>query len=502
MNLVSHLSQRITPLVISKVGSSATTGVNNHSHTSEALLLEQFYALMIARLVALAADDSSIGIDTLLPSEKLQRVGTQFNQLWANPSEADRLVELLATTYALTGPYCKDLITSAQPLAYQELIQLSHDEQTPLVVYLDQYIPMVRSYIIPTATGLVGVNTGLTDTVVTPNDPITTNNGSTAEVLISPTDSSDIPSVPLNPNDHAQNFKMRGRGNKNTPMLWWLLLPAVLGLAALAWWGLTQYQSRNQGQLEAQAPAEIKAAPAEQTTKAAESLIGPSFTLKMDVDQRLYDCKGAVGSAEQQSALIAMLQASLGEQAAQCQIEVDPNVDAAKPLPPALSNIVPMITPISFATMNLQGNIIRLSAPDAAALQQLSTNIQAIAPSLTVEISAPPAMPMNNIPETGLDQSQNPNAVMEGQGYGDNNMTTNIPNTVNSGSMSSDSALPPSASSMAPTYPSPVPSTPSADMNTAPPGPISQSELDGMLNTVIVAEPANGGRPIQSQGNP
>lgn len=497
MNLVHHLSQHTTPVVLSKIAAPMTTETattQESAQLSESLLLEQFYALMMARLGAVAGPAATLSTDTIANDaaiSPINTVGQQVEKLWPHLGEQQRLIQLLSATYGVTDSRSEQLITTAQPLAFAELVRLAQAEQSSLAEYLDQHMPMIRTYIVPTAADLI-IPSAPSQEVHVP--------ARVGEELRDET-IADMPSVPLTPEEHQQGSNVSGLKRTDKSRLWLLLLPAALILGAAAWWGVSEYQSAHKAPVLTP-PPDLKATEPKVDTKAATA-IAPSLTLKMDVAQTIYDCQGAVANAEQKSTLLAALTTALGEQAAQCQITIDPAIDAATPLLPELTNIVSMLAPISFATMHLQGNTLRLSAPDAMALQQLAASVQAAVPNLKVEVAAPPPIPVNNTADPAIVDGQMPTGDNGAAEYDNaanaapssNAVSSSIDPSLNAERGNYGTAALPPADTGSPIAPTPAQSAPPA-------GPISESELDNMLNTVIVAEPAQGGTPLQNPSNP
>lgn len=529
MNLISQLTQRITPLILTH--SSQMTA--SESSTEQALL-EQFYALVGLRLTESAvqqrlSDESLAGsragpdiipADTgelgardisakrnLSVNERLNHsvnsAGANnatdeeltferlFTQLWPVAQDRQTIIHELAEGYYVTDLQAEDLIQTALPLLYIELLHLSRQQQLSLTELLTPQVAIMRAYIAPWAAPLL--LTGHGELTSTSADPFTETQDANVDALHA---------RPAAEHDPARLHNSHKRDNKSLLLLFTLGL-GLLILAGLAWLAFNQYQ-----QSKVVEPAEVTTpvAPAATTTTASRAALTPvKLTLKMDVGQSLYECQATVGNAQLEEALVNALITGLGEQARQCLITIDANTATEMTSLPTLAGILSVVLPINFATVELQDNTLSLSAPDPDALNQMIMQIQAMAPALTIKVLEP-IVPVDNSlaningMDTGAnaadanagmspDLAANLNEPMQREsnipamtdnstGYAANNSSNDNPTNYNP--------------AIAPNRDNPV-----TNNSSAPSGPISESELDELANVTIVAEPAQGGRPVQ-----
>ena len=186
-----------------------------------------------------------------------------------------------------------------------------------------------------------------------------------------------------------------------------------------------------------------------------------------------------------------------------------------------LPNVLTMLRTTPFARLQLQNERLTLEAPDSMQLQQLTTNVRNLAPTMLIDSTAP--LPLSNNattnsnfgPEEGSALNNQVNNGMESDGQYNNNMNSNSPEYQASDDETDDRVIPAPlpnntplpnnnrfnnnefnnpANNRASTAPSNLNNTlnsaPSNNRAARPPGPFSESEVDDMANTVIVAEPA------------
>src|SRR5690606_14769636 len=247
-------------------------------------------------------------------------------------------------------------------------------------------------------------------------------------------------------------------------------------------------------------------------------------TLIVGVDNNgnLYTCSASVGDAALQNTLQQALNSSFGEQAGMCQFTVQEGVAnniANMPIE-ALPNILTLLRATPFARLQLQNDRMTIEAPDGMQLQRLTTEIRTLAPAIMVDSTAP--LPLPNSAENGIgadnmamnaanNQFAQDGSSINDQYAGTNNMNNSNANNNNdyqaSDDITGDSVTP------APARNSDFNNPPRANeprnneprnneprnneprsidrpASTRPPGPFSESEVDDMANSVIVAEPA------------
>lgn len=519
MNLIPQLTQRITPLILTH--SSQMTA--SESSTEQALL-EQFYALVALRLTDSTVqqrllDESRAGpsiilADTVgveerdilanrnlpinernhsancagannaveedLTSERL------FTQLWPVANDRQTIIKELAEAYYMTPLQAEDLIQTALPLLYIELQHLSRQQQLSLSELLIPQVATMRAYITPWAAPLLlaGQQEGTSASAY----PFTETQDANVDALhVSPAAE----------HDPASRQNSGKRDNKALLLLLTLGL-GLLILAGLAWLAFNQYQ---QGKVVETAEVTPSVAPITTAPPSRAALIPAKLTLKMDVGQSLYECQATVGNAQLEEALLNVLITGLGEQARQCLITIDANSATEMVSLPSLAGILSVVLPINFATVELQDNTLSLSAPDPNALSQMIMQIQAIAPALTIKVQEP-IVPVDNSLANINAMDPNANAGMSPDlapnlsdpMQRENNIPAMTDNNADYAANSGDSnnGNPPNYDPIAPNRDNP-------DINTsnASSGPISQSELDELTNMTIIAEPVQGGQPVQ-----
>lgn len=534
MNLISQLTQRITPLILTHSSQMAAT-----EPTSEEALLEQFYALVALRLTESAVQQRLLeGYDVAkqtglgspltetaasakrgflakrsVPNkESLSQNGKAitnanateadltaellFAQLWPVANERQTIVNELAQGYYLTAPQTEDLVHTALPLLYAELQHLSRQQRLSLTALLTPQIPTIRAYIAPWAAPFLTMES-------TPSTPAT--QPAFANTPVAPDYADEAPigalqASPADEHDDARLQKSRKRDNKPLLVLVTLCL-GLLILAGLAWLAFNYYQ---QSKVVEPPVVTTPVAPAVTAPPVSAAAIPAKLTLKMDVGQSLYECQATVGNAQLEEALFNALIAGVGEQARQCVITIDANTATEMTSLPSLAGILSVVLPVSFATVELQDNTLSLSAPDPNALNQMIMQIQSMAPALTIKVLEP-IVPTDNTTEdmngsdpnaTGsMPPNLDPNAMNNSADMGYNNPTMPSNNNMgyapneggvnNGGQPNYNPSMPPN------NYNAPI------DNGNNNSGPISEMELDELTNMTIVAEPAQGGRPVQ-----
>ena len=129
MNIIDQLEQTVTSAVLggySNDGNISSDYVND-DHTNQAdnsvshvSLLEQFYAILAARLALpqvysqLLRDDQPIANDNMIEMPL-------FEQLWQAPSARQMIIQELAATHHIDELTTTKLIMNAAPLVYREL---------------------------------------------------------------------------------------------------------------------------------------------------------------------------------------------------------------------------------------------------------------------------------------------------------------------------------------------------------------------------------------------
>ena len=201
-----------------------------------------------------------------------------------------------------------------------------------------------------------------------------------------------------------------------------------------------------------------------------------------------------------QDILKQALYTSFGDQSTTCQITVQEGVATTltNVSIDALPNVLMLMRTAPFLRLQLQNDSMTLEAPDEMLLQRLLVDMRNLLPAMTVTTTTtitntqPPA---NTYDETYNNSNYNNGAYNNGSVSNngsasittDNNVITNQPPA-----SSNDSVQPPpqngfnNNSNNVPQNNQPIQSS----------GQISQAEVDNMVNTTIVSEPATGARPV------
>ena len=194
------------------------------------------------------------------------------------------------------------------------------------------------------------------------------------------------------------------------------------------------------------------------------------------------------------------LTVSFGEQVSICNLTVTEGVatTVANIGIDILPDMLTLLRATPFARLQLQNDAICLSAPDVTLLQRLVTDIRALVPSMMVAAAEPIPLPDDNnasITDAEADNSE----AMSGRDdeFLDNNDNGDNTQNYQPSDENSDNTLIPPPSRDIDQNSSMNNSSMNDNTRTAPSGPISLSELDEMVNSSIVSEPAQGGRPVR-----
>lgn len=594
MNLIKHLTHTITPTIMAN-----SLRLDDTDPFYEQLLLEQFYAIAMARLTDPQVQERLVEHQASLYSDSYQddvptdyiasgHAESMFDSLWPVPTQRQQIISALSDTYYSLPDHSHKLITLALPLLYKELVQLSHSKDMPLHKLINDQPESIRAYIPTWAAELIKSSDNIAyvkndasssrhvndtadqseaedsaapshDNSMAPNNSIAPNNSDvpSKNPLKEPTQPKEdesreadeapvvqnLPSlaalfneegkreeavnredvnhgntaVHANPTDYRDGLKLANSppAKKTLSLPRIIALLGLLLLAGLVWLAISTYQqSKSTAALERPydetndmattpvAPQEL----ASQTTMTT-TLKPAKLTIRMDVDQKLYDCQARVGNAALREALVQALSLALGTQAQQCLINIEPNVATDMPSLHNLTGIVSAISSVPFATLQLEGNNLSLSAPDQSLLSQMTDQIQSLAPALNITTLAP------ILPDSPVDTSIEPDSHSEAKvPLNQDGSATVIALSKPDKALNKElSGLPSSSASggYAQNKSSSVPSSAAYTSDSAASGysstvssPVSERELASMMDTIIVAEPAQGGHPISSSELP
>lgn len=530
MTPITHLDQTVTPPVLAN-----STITDETDQLNAQLMLEQWYALVAVRL---SNNELYQHCQTILTARQPDHAIRLFEQLWPNIEQRQQIIASLVETYYIPSRDTEQCVLQSLPLIVTELEAISQRMGLTVPNYLTQNLASIRAQLPSWAAPFIVANSGsgLFAVATTSNNEAGVHN---ADDSLAPSRLGDLTpltqgldetqvnapldmNLDINPSENASQpateLAAKYKGSRYRPdsrLIWWIVAGILVigGLVALA---VTLYFKAEQAANNAQTPAPAPViAPAPAPVEAKQPV---TLSIKMDVAQTLYSCEATVGDVALQQQLTTALHTILGEQVSNCKFTVDANVANTMPTLANLPAIIATLQPVPFATLRLEGNNLSLTAPDQLMLEQMATNIQAIAPNISITALPPLAAPAGNVPantpelmgnENGM-TSNNPEGYItngsngqgiqnglppqgydSGMGGAANSMPNNpIPTNNN------DAAMNPSANGYpANGYPASAPPAPNS-------GPISQDELESMINTTIVSEPPSGGRPVTSTNSP
>jgi len=545
MNIIDQLEQTVTPAVMGNDDS------NNVAYVS---LLEQFYAVLAARLAVPQVYSQLLRTDQVMTSSNNE--SPLFEQIWQDKSLQEIIVQELSATHHIDEQTTEQLLISAAPLAYRELKVLANGQFLPAFLQEKQaalrpYLPIWAAAVIAATqgvsqqiqtsfnsdddhvpvhvpvsddisnrlddatldTGIAGIDTSITNTDAKSIEQISTAERANTEALDNDTiaNSDAIHANPaayhLAENSNLKRAQVRTRNQRNDLLIRvFLLIVALAALALAAWALLVKPNNEIPVQPVATAPVEPPPAPVPpvSTMTPVEIIVG------VDNSGNLYTCSATVGDAALQSTLQQALNTSFGEQASICELNIQDGVATTIANMPAetLPNVLTMLRSTPFARLHVQNDSLTLEAPDNMLLQKLVTEIRSLVPAMVVESTAPLPLPNNSNIGDATNNVANSNNQFVDDGAGINNQFNNNGVSSNSGEYQAsddntgDRVIPtplPNNNNSFNNAPNNLPTNgasnipnnfPSNNQTTRPPGPFSPSEVDEMANTVIVAEPA------------
>ncbi|MEK6218246.1 MULTISPECIES: hypothetical protein [unclassified Psychrobacter] len=542
MNIIDQLEKTVTPAVMGNDDS------NNVAYVS---LLEQFYAVLAARLAVPQVYSQLLRTDQVITSSNNE--SPLFEQIWQDKSLQETIVQELSATHHIDEQTTEQLLISAAPLAYRELKVLANGQFLPAFLQdkqaaLRPYLPIWAAAVITATQGVsqqiqtsfnsddghipahvpvsddisnklddatldTGIVAPITNTDVESIEQISTVERANTEALDDNTIASSD-AIHANPaayhlaeNSNLKHAQVRTRNQRNDLLIRVFLLIVALAALALAAWALL-VKPNNEIPVEPVATAPVEPPPAPvppvPTTTPVELIVG------VDNGGNLYTCSATVGDAALQSTLQQALNTSFGEQASICELNIQDGVATTIANMPAetLPNVLTMLRSTPFARLHVQNDRLTLEAPDNMLLQRLVTEVRNLAPTMVVESTAPLPLPDNSNIGDATNNMANANNQFVDDGAGINNQLNNNGVNSNSGEYQAsdddtgDRVIPtplPNNNNSFNNAPNNLPTNgasnipnnfPSNNQTTRPPGPFSPSEVDEMANTVIVAEPA------------
>ena len=542
MNIIDQLEQTVTSAVLGGYSNDGNisgvyvnddnTGQVDNSSVSYVSLLEQFYAMLAARLALpqiysqLLRDDEPIANENIIETPL-------FEQLWQAPNSRQIIIQELAATHHIDEVTTTKLIMNAAPLAYRELKVMANGQFLPAFLQSQQptfrhYLPIWSAPLITAAQHdedeLFNAQSAVADiaaapvslnkydaSVVIPSENLITEPNEAAELANESFDNSlDTSAIHANPAEHhlvengsLKRQKVRTRNQRNDLLIRVFLLLAAITVIGLVWALLIKPNNATPVEPVVTAPAVIApiAEPPAQTLTPVELIVG------VDNSGSLYTCTASVGDAALQDTLQQALNSSFGEQAGMCQFTVQEgfaNNIANMPIE-VLPNIFTLLRATPFARLQLKNDRMMLEAPDSMQLQQLATDIRALVPTMMVDSTAP--LPLPNNDSMGSADMNGANNQYDVNNYNANNNVNGNNDYQATDDDTGDSVMPTPARNNdfnnPPMYDQPsnnaamnsvpmnnAPVNNERPASTRPPGPFSESEVDDMASNVIVAEPA------------
>lgn len=412
--------------IIDKLNQTVTASVLDENNSVAYLsLLEQFYAILIARL-AQPALYSQLLADNHLVEEALDVKPSLFEQLWHH-HQRQLLIDELATTHHIDSVITEQFVIKAADTAYQQLHALADGQFLPAFLQAQQtsirpYLPVWSDAVIETVEPLEAIHKAsaeladnhLTDNYSTGNystgnyspEHRFTDSPLTADTRIDNT-SRAIHGSPLDYHDKVISKNSTkappyhiDRSKKN-PLILGLTAIAILVAAGLVWALVTRFEPEAEAGIETspaasatnETPTNEPASPVESLSAASNLPQLKPVELKVGVDNQgeLYSCTASVGSTELQDALKEALRASFGTQANACELLLQEetashlsNIDIT-----TLSKIFTLLRSVPFARLQLQNDTFTVEAPDEALLQFLVTDLKVLAPTIAINSVAP-----------------------------------------------------------------------------------------------------------------
>lgn len=356
MDIIGHLARTVTPAVL---------GDNNNPQNES--LLKQFYALFAAKL----ADKDSF-----------DRLGTQeinredlglFDRLWTDEAQKTNIADELAAHNNVDTISVKGLLASAAPLAFNEIKSLAGS--TPIPQFLRENLNSFRDHIPAWATsvlpaGLLGAGAAhAAHTTTTANNAAHAN---TTGHRISDTTST----TPLQREEKESGGFLKA------------LLPIIglIILAALAWALLKGCQK---DPAPVATPEQTIQQPAENAVAGDVELDPAVLTLATGSGNELFACRISAGNDDLGNTVTNAVKDVFGADADDCRAEVYSNVATDMPAAAHLGAILPLIKDTPNANVIIEGNDVRVDAPDQAQLDKLVADLKAAAPDLNVIAAGP-----------------------------------------------------------------------------------------------------------------
>lgn len=551
--IIEHLQQTVTPELL-----VANERKNIVAYFS---LLAQFYALLASYLASselyIQLQDTERSA-----MQPVALTGLLFEQLWQQPNQRSLLIQELVIDHSIDAATIKQLLINATPLVYQQLNSLADGQYLPAFLQLQlpaiqRYLPVWAASFaaVDRKVDIADITNGSTtaavkkasaiqdasiiaQAAVTPALPIKilpiesmpikstslktlpiqevteeatlettlTTEIATKSAFEQPIASHNEPSVfasdkaidsnPAAKHDKATPVKPSNRYSRHN-LLVPLLGLSTLWLAAALFWSLF-FRVDN-----AQPAVPVAIAPALGTAETAlpvQTLLPAQLLVSVDNGGNLYHCEAAVGAIDLQAALKQALKVSFAEQAHICEVTVQQglaltlaDIDIA-----VLPDILTLLRAVPFAQLQLQNNVIDLTAPDQELLQRLLEGIRSLVPAIAVNSAAPITLSGNIAAAQDLTNMPAINETADELELGHSTSNNNSNNINANSALEYQQADDDSAESFAAAPESNSNNSRNSNNNPAitQSVAISSSELEALANSTFISEPAQGGRPV------
>lgn len=351
MDIIGHLTRTVTPAVL---------GDNNTPQNES--LLKQFYALFAAKL----ADNDSYN------SVAGQQINNEdlglFDRLWKDDQQKTNIANELAAHNNVDASSVKGLLATAAPLTFNEIKNLAGNTSVPqflrenLSSFRD-HIPSWASSVLP--AGLLGAGAAGAHAVNT-----TAAHADDAGHRISNTTSTE----PLERQEKDNGGFMKA------------LLPIIglIILGALAWALLKGCQ---EDPVPVAQPEQTVQQPA--TAGAVNTELDPAkLSLATGEGSDLFACRIEAGNDDLGNTMVSAVKDVFGAEA-DCRSDIDDNFATDMPAASQLGAILPLVKNTPNANVIIEGDEVRIDAPDQAQLDKLVADIKAAAPELNVIAAGP-----------------------------------------------------------------------------------------------------------------
>jgi len=366
MDIINHLARTVTPAVLG----------DNRTPQNESLL-EQFYAIFAGRL----ADEDTYG---RFSGQEIARDDHGFyDRVWTDQTHRTSISRELANAHNVDESSVQGLVAAAAPLAYHEISSLAGT--TPVPQFLRDNLSTYRDHIPAWATTLVPAS-------LLAAQPVAAH---AAGHRISDT----VSTAPLQREEEKGGSFMKA------------LLPIIglIILGALAWALLKGCQENPEPVATPVVTEQV--AEGDNATAVAADIEPASLRIATGEDNMLYACRINAGDEALRDQIIDAVRGVFGDEADKCRADIDDSFATDMPAAASLATILPIVKNSPNASMIIKGDQIVVNSPDAAALEQLVSDIQAAAPGMTVVAEGP--LDLQNEIDNSLTAS---GAAMDGLG--------------------------------------------------------------------------------------